>query len=140
MILETTVQAAGLAAAAVWNHCLDDPEREVVGLVLSDGQAFRLINQSRSKSRFEVSAAQLESVLDDLPDDTAIAAIYHSHPGGTLDLSMFDQTMLYDQYAAGLPIPWLIVTPDGRLKLWTVDHTTLLPVGFNVEATIHVPA
>jgi len=104
-------------------HMRDELPNECVGMLMSDSSVVRLINQQRSPNRFEVSLTQMANTLALInPETHTVFAIYHSHPNGVLDLSIPDQHMMKEMwFLAGLPLPWLIVTPEVT-RIWWMDE------------------
>ena len=117
------LDAIEMAYPAMNIHANEEAPIEAVGLVLSDGDIMRLINQTRSPSMFSVSRAQLAERLADIdPDKHTVIAIYHSHPGGTTTLSPDDQASMRATWTDdGMTLPWITLVPDSRLAIWWLD-------------------
>lgn len=108
----------------VLHHAASHPRQEVVGLILSDGSTIPLVNQARSATRFSVGQGQMAEALASInPDVEMVVALYHSHPTAPPSPSVTDISMMRDQLSAGVPIPWVIVTPRGDWGVWELDDT-----------------
>lgn len=103
-------------------HFFDDLPNECVGLVWNDGHIQRLRNQANSPKRFSISKPQLAEKLTEREEQDGIflMAIYHSHPGGSPQLSGPDKKSFRAQHESGLRIPWLVVT-EKKARLWFMD-------------------
>lgn len=110
------------AMDAIYSHAAVEHPLECVGLVWSDGSITRLINQSRSSTEFSVGRSQLADALALVdPDEKTLAAVYHSHPGGTAGLSSQDRESLRAQYLDGLYVPWVVVLPHDSYAIYEWD-------------------
>lgn len=104
-------------------HANEHWPEEVCGLVLSNGDIIRLINQARSAHRFTVSRSQLAEKLASIdPDLATVVAIYHSHPRGTTTLSPTDVESMEKSWSDdGLTLPWVVIVPNSRVGVWWID-------------------
>lgn len=94
------------------SHMDEELPNECVGLVWYDRQIQRLINQARSPSRFTVSRAQLAERLAEMDASNLLVCVYHSHPGGSIQMSWDDKRSMKDQWDKDIRVPWLIVTEE----------------------------
>ena len=133
---DLVTEAITTAIPAMNIHTREGLPEEVVGLILSDGDIVRLINQARSKNRFTVSRAQMAEKLAYIdPEKHVVVAIYHSHPDGTSTLSPTDIDSMRGTWADdGLTLPWVVVCPDSRVSIWWLDPTYNQPQ----SAVIHM--
>lgn len=123
------VEAIRTAIPALNIHAWEGLPEEIVGLILSDGDIVRLINQARSSSRFEISRRQMAEKLAYVdPEKHSVVAIYHSHPSGTTTLSPTDlESMSLSWKVDRLTIPWVVVCPGSRVGIWWLDPTYRQP-------------
>ena len=111
--------AATLATTEILDHVASSLPNEAVGLLWSDSTITPLVNQARSPTRFVVSPTLLAEALSTVdPYDKYLVAIYHSHPSGHLAISTDDFGTLQTQLDNNVLLPWIIVTPDGRMAAW----------------------
>lgn len=120
---EDFLKAIDVAIPAMNIHANEGAPEEVVGLVLSDGDIVRLINQTHSAHMFSVSRTQMADRLTMIdPEKHTVIAIYHSHPKGTTTLSPDDQKSMRTSWIQdGLTLPWVTIVPDSRLAIWWLD-------------------
>ena len=93
--VEAAVELMEMTSNKIIEHRNDAYPQECVGIVCSDGAVARLINQSRSDKRFEVSETLVSEVVSTLlSGDHRPVAMYHSHPDGDSSPSDRDITMM----------------------------------------------
>ena len=99
--------------SSMMDHVESDPGVEQVGLLLSTGRVIALVNEIPSPAKFEVSVDQMARALSALdPEIETVVAMFHSHPGGSLEPSQTDRFAMTAQWADGLVLPWVIFDPE----------------------------
>lgn len=117
-----------VAAKEVFAHMLELWPEEVCGLIWDDGTITRLRNQAASPSRFSVGQTQLaEALAAQDPNEKLLAAVYHSHPNGSIALSDEDRTQMSEMWKV-MTVPWAVATrtiSDGisydQLFVWSIN-------------------
>lgn len=135
-IMRFSVDAALLGHGEMVAHMEEEAPIEAVGWLWDDGTTTRFVNQARSTERFAVGGTQMADALASVdPGEKALIGLYHSHPNGNRLPSAYDEEQIRLQFASGIPIPWLIVTPDRYLTAWWWGETDEL-VGMEVAPTL----
>lgn len=119
-------QGIGDGLVEARTHAAEEYPKEAVGLIWDDGTTTELIN-SGGEGEFNVTDEDLAQAIKEVSGDREIAAVYHSHPKGSLALSPTDMNSMAQQFQNGLEVPWLIVTPSSH-ALYTLPTPNSNPV------------
>lgn len=135
-IMEFSVTAAQVGHREMVVHMEEEAPLEAVGWLWDDGSLTRFVNQARSSERFAVGSTQMADALAAVdPDHKSLIGLYHSHPNGNRLPSAYDEEQMRLQFASGIPIPWLIITPDHALSVWWWGETDEL-VGMEIHRSL----